>query len=164
MTHTSLPHLDVSIEAGAWADPERMADLCRKAVDATCSLAGLDMHPQAEAGVILSDDAHIRSLNSDHRNKDKATNVLSFPICDANAAVKGPLLGDIVLAYETVESEAIEQEKPLDEHFSHLIIHGFLHLFGYDHQIENDANEMEALEIAVMLHLGYSNPYAGAPV
>jgi len=164
MTEPRMPHLDVAVEAGAWSDAETLEALCRKAVAATCEIAELAMVPDTEVGIHQSDDAHVQTLNGAHRGKDTATNVLSFPICDAAEAVKGPLLGDIVLAFETVQAEARAQDKPLEEHFSHLIIHGFLHLFGYDHQIEREAIEMEALEIDVMKHLGYSNPYAGAAI
>lgn len=162
MTDMALPHLDVNVEAGDWHDIDRFTSLSRKAVDSTCALAELKMHPETEMGILLTDDANIKLLNQEHRGKASPTNVLSFPICDADTQTKGPLLGDVVLAFETLEAEAQTQKKSLDEHFSHLIIHGILHLFGYDHQIEDDANEMEALEISVMRHLGYPDPYAGA--
>lgn len=162
MTNMALPHLDVSVEAGDWHDIDRFTGLSRKAVDVTCKLAELKMHPETEMGIILTDDSNIKLLNQEHRGKASPTNVLSFPICDADVETKGPMLGDVVLAFETLETEAKTQKKSLDEHFSHLIIHGILHLFGYDHQIDDDANEMEALEISVMRHLGYPDPYAGA--
>lgn len=162
MTAPEIPILDIGHEAGAWADMNHILALSRKAVAATCRIGDLRLIPGSEAGILLTDDIHIRLLNCEHRDQDKATNVLSFPICDPDAPVMGPLLGDIVLAFETVENEAKAAKKPLDEHFSHLIVHGFLHLFGYDHQIDEDADAMEALETIVMRDLGYSDPYAGA--
>lgn len=162
MTLPITPVLDISLEAGAWADEGHMLALSRKAVAATCRVCALKMVPGSEAGILLTDDDHIQTLNCEHRDQDKPTNVLSFPICDPGTPIMGPLLGDIVVAFETIENEAIAAKKPMDEHFSHLIVHGFLHLFGYDHQIEKDADAMEALETAVMHDLGYSDPYAGA--
>jgi len=162
MTLSMTPVLDISLEAGAWADEDHMLTLSRDAVEATCRVCSLRMVAGSEAGILLTDNDHIRTLNFEHRDQDKPTNVLSFPICDPGAPVMGPLLGDIVMAYETIENEARAAKKPMDEHFSHLIVHGFLHLFGYDHQIEEDADAMEALETAVMNELGYSDPYAGA--
>lgn len=161
MTLPQNPELDIGLEAGAWADLDHMLALSREAVAATCRVGELSMVPGSEAGILLTDDNHIRMLNCEHRNQDKPTNVLSFPICDPDMPVMGPLLGDIVVAFETIENEAKAAKKPMDEHFSHLIVHGFLHLFGYDHQIEEDADAMEALETAVMSDLGYSDPYAG---
>jgi probable rRNA maturation factor len=108
---------------------------------------------QREVGIVLSSDEQVQSLNKTFRYQDKPTNVLSFPSGEKEE------LGDIVLAYETVIHEAkISGILPL-HHTVHLIIHGFLHLLGYDHETENDANHMESLEIKILKHLNIKNPY-----
>lgn len=118
-----------------------------------------------EVSISLTDDADIQTLNRDYRGKDKPTNVLSFPQIedwsddsdDLNAPVL--LLGDIVVALETIQREAIEQEKPLKDHFIHMLIHSFLHLLGYDHETEDEADVMEGLEIKILGDMGIKNPY-----
>jgi len=108
----------------------------------------------AELSVLLSTDLKVQILNRKHRNKNKPTNVLSFPI-----SPPAPMLGDIVLAFETVEKEAEEKGIAFESHMMHLLIHGFLHLQGYDHEVEGDANVMEALEIKALKTLNIANPY-----
>lgn len=104
--------------------------------------------------VVLSDDAQVQSLNRDYRAKDKPTNVLSFPDGEHGH------LGDIILAYETVAREAVEQGKDFNNHMAHLVVHGVLHLLGYDHELgEDEAEDMEAREIAILHRLGIENPY-----
>ncbi len=116
-----------------------------------------------EVTVTLTNDAAIRILNRDHRGKDKPTNVLSFPLWDSISAIpcvgEAVPIGDIVVAFETIKREAIEQSKPLKDHFSHMLIHGFLHLLGYDHIKNEEAEIMEALEIKILGKLGIKNPY-----
>ncbi len=124
--------------------------------------------PQASApltlGLILTDDAEQRRLNRDWRGVDHPTNVLAFPAWEPSAAVPpgAPLLlGDVVLAFETVAREARQQGKPLAAHLSHLVVHGVLHLFGHDHIGEAEAVVMEALETAILAGLGVPDPYCG---
>lgn len=116
-----------------------------------------------EVTVTLTDDASIRVLNREHRGKDKPTNVLSFPdwksLDDIPDGIGEAPIGDIIVAFETVQREAKEQEKLLKSHFSHMIIHGFLHLLGYDHVEDNMAAEMESLEIKILGETGIPNPY-----
>lgn len=114
----------------------------------------------AELSIQLTDDAEIRTLNRDYRGKDKPTNVLSFPAGDEGAAGRVRLLGDIVLAQETIEREATAQAKTLADHLSHLTIHGVLHLLGHDHETETQATAMEALETEILRGLGIADPYA----
>ena len=102
----------------------------------------------------------MRRLNRDYRGKDKPTNVLSFPRRRLLAGRLGPLLGDIVLAAETVAREAEDEGLALDDHLTHLIVHGFLHLLGYDHEDEAEAAVMEGLETAILGGLGIADPYA----
>ena len=111
---------------------------------------------EGELSLVFTDDAAIQRLNRDYRGKDKPTNVLSFPQSG------GPLLGDIVLAWETVSREAGLAEKPVKAHMAHLIVHGFLHLLGYDHEADEEAEEMEALERAALRRMGIADPYAAA--
>jgi probable rRNA maturation factor len=116
--------------------------------------------PEAvEVSVALSDDASVRALNNRHRGKDVPTNVLSF--APAYAPPHGPRpLGDVILALETVRREAAEQGKSAADHLRHLVVHGVLHLSGYDHETDADAEEMEALEREVLAGLGVADPYA----
>ena len=118
-------------------------------------------HP-AELSLVFTDDEAIREINAEWRGKDKPTNVLSFPAFPVEPGkMPGPMLGDIVIARETVEREAADLEKSAEEHLTHLLVHGFLHLFGYDH-IENDeAERMEMHETRILATLGLSDPYAG---
>jgi probable rRNA maturation factor len=119
---------------------------------------------ETELAIMLTDDAGIRTLNSNWRGIDKPTNVLSFPALQPSGP-RGPddaprMLGDIAIAYETTRSEADEEQKPFDHHLSHLAVHGFLHLIGYDHEKDDDAEAMEALEREILSQLGIPDPYA----
>ena len=115
---------------------------------------------QTELGILLTDDSEQRRLNRDFRGKDAPTNVLSFPAHDGNAAPGVPLLlGDVVLAYETVAREAAERGWPLGDRLRHLVVHGTLHLLGWDHENETEAAAMELLETAILAKLGVSDPY-----
>lgn len=114
-------------------------------------------HKKLSVTLVLSNDAEIRTLNKNYRRKDKPTNVLSFPDGTMLNGVKQ--LGDVVLAYETIAREAAEQGKKLKDHLTHLTIHGVLHLLGYDHESENDAEIMETLEIAILSSMAIANPY-----
>lgn len=109
---------------------------------------------ELELSVLLTNDMQIAELNQAYRNKAGATNVLSFP-----ADVDRGLLGDVVLARETVMKEAVEQGKSVADHATHLLTHGILHLLGYDHEHDADANTMEAREVALLDQLNISNPY-----
>jgi probable rRNA maturation factor len=115
-----------------------------------------------ELSVTLTDAAQQRRLNRDYRGHDAPTNVLAFPAWDpAMRVLPGApiLLGDVVLACETVAREASEQNKPVDDHLRHLIVHGVLHLLAYDHQVHAEAVKMEALETAILARLGVPDPY-----
>jgi probable rRNA maturation factor len=146
------------VESPLWTDEAAWRAAAERAVAAAVDVAELDVPVGAELSLVLTDDAAIRDLNREHRGKDKATNVLSFPGFDPDEAPE-PLLGDIVIAYETVAREAAEEAKPIADHFCHLVVHGMLHLFGYDHETDDDAEVMEAEERRVLARLGIADPY-----
>jgi probable rRNA maturation factor len=147
--------IEVEIEDESWTaalpDAEGWAI---KAAKAALALAEAD--PDAALAILLTDDASIQALNAQFRDKDKATNVLSFPA--AQTAL--PHIGDIALAFGVCAREAVEQNKTLREHLVHLTAHGVLHLMGYDHEAEADAEVMEEMERDVLRGLEISDPYA----
>ncbi len=147
---SSLPFdIDIAVQSKEWSENKA---LIHRAIGAIWDI--LDAPREGELSIALSDDSQIQILNRDYRNKDKPTNVLSFPI-----APPAHMLGDIVLAYQTVTREAEEKSVPFENHMTHLLIHGFLHLQGYDHRNDAEAAEMEALEIKALATLNIDNPY-----
>ena len=114
--------------------------------------------PNAEVTVRVVDELESQELNRDYRGKDKPTNVLSFPF-EAPPGIDIDLLGDLIICKQVVEREAIEQNKPLISHWAHMVVHGCLHLLGYDHIEDQEAEEMESLETEIMKSMGYSDPY-----
>ncbi|CAH0526626.1 rRNA maturation RNase YbeY [Vibrio hippocampi] len=112
----------------------------------------------AEVTVRIVDQAESHQLNHDYRGKDKPTNVLSFPF-EAPPGIELDLLGDLIICRQVVEAEAQEQSKPLIAHWAHMVVHGSLHLLGYDHIKDDEAEEMEALETEIMLDMGFEDPY-----
>lgn len=111
-----------------------------------------------ELTIRLVDDDEIQQLNSDYREKDKPTNVLSFPF-EAPPGVEIPLLGDLVISVPYVNAEAVEQNKTQNAHWAHMVLHGCLHLLGYDHITTEDADAMEGIEINILANWGFNNPY-----
>ena len=163
MPSFALPITEVLVVAECWqTEPDAEAIIQRAvAVAAEIADAGLG---EAELAVMLTDDAGIRTLNSNWRGIDKPTNVLSFPALPPTGPI-GPddaprMLGDIAIAYETTRKEADDEQKPFDHHLSHLAVHGFLHLIGYDHETDGDAETMETLEQEILAQLGIPDPYA----
>ena len=168
MAPFALPLTEVLVVADGWrAEPDAEAVIHRAiAVAAETVHAGLNETriAEAELAVMLTDDAGIRTLNRNWRGIDKPTNVLSFPTLQPTGS-GGPdeaprMLGDIAIAYETMRREADDEQKPFDHHLSHLAIHGFLHLMGYDHETDDDAEAMESLEQEILAQLGIPDPYA----
>jgi probable rRNA maturation factor len=163
MTSFVLPITEVLVVAECWqAEPEAEAIILR-AIEAAAGLADADVG-EAELAVMLTDDAGIRTLNSNWRGIDKPTNVLSFealqPTGDSSPDDAPRMLGDIAIAYQTTRKEADDEHKPFDHHLSHLAIHGFLHLIGYDHENDADAETMETFEREILAQLGIPDPYA----
>jgi probable rRNA maturation factor len=156
-----LPFTEVLVVADCWqAEPDAEA-VIHRAINAAAEIADADVG-EAEIAVMLTDDAGIRTLNNNWRGIDKPTNVLSFPALQptAGAPTDAPrMLGDIAIAYETTRKEADDEEKPFDHHLGHLAVHGFLHLIGYDHEKDDDAEAMEGLEREILAQLGIPDPY-----
>jgi len=150
--------LDIMIEAGDWSRLAGAEALARRAADAAVVVAE-ETDEDFEVSVMLTDDARIRELNRTWRDKDKPTNVLSFPAPEQPGAEGPRHLGDIALAYETLVRESEEESKALADHYAHLIVHGILHLLGYDHEDEAEAETMEALEVKALATLGIADPY-----
>jgi probable rRNA maturation factor len=150
--------LDIMIEAGDWSRLEDAESLAQRAAEAALAVT-YEAHEDFEASVMLTDDAQIRELNRTWRAKDKPTNVLSFPAPEQPGSGGPRHLGDIALAYETLVRESEEESKELAHHFAHLIVHGVLHLLGYDHEVEAEADIMEGLEVKALATLGIANPY-----
>jgi probable rRNA maturation factor len=113
---------------------------------------------EAEVTIRLVDEAESQQLNFDYRQKDKPTNVLSFPF-QAPPGIELPLLGDLVICVQVVAQEALEQNKTLEAHWAHMVVHGCLHLLGFDHINDTDAEEMEAEEVQILQELGFADPY-----
>tara|TARA_B100001059_G_C17795049_1_gene562523 strand:- start:572 stop:1045 length:474 start_codon:yes stop_codon:yes gene_type:complete len=125
---------------------------------ATAALLKRTEHEEPELTIRIVDEAESQELNHEYRGKDKPTNVLSFPF-EAPAHVPIPLLGDLIICKQVVEREATEQDKTLTAHWAHMIVHGCLHLLGYDHIEDDEAEEMEGIERVVMAELGFEDPY-----
>ncbi|WP_127091403.1 rRNA maturation RNase YbeY [Aquabacter cavernae] len=156
-----LIEIDVLAEAPGWdalPDADALAERAVRA--ALAEAADLEEDVDFELSVTLTDDARIRILNRDWRGKDKPTNVLSFPAADVPDDVTPVPLGDVILALETVRAEAEDEGKALADHFTHLVVHGTLHLIGFDHESEDEAEEMEDTERRILAGLGIADPYA----
>ncbi|MCF6200407.1 MAG: rRNA maturation RNase YbeY, partial [Hyphomicrobiaceae bacterium] len=149
-------NIELLVEAPAWREVKDLENLIERAGTAAMEAARSEPAPNAqqafEVAINLSDDARIQTLNQQFRSQDKPTNVLSFPFEeDFPELATGPLmLGDLMLAHETIWREALEQNKVLEHHISHLVVHGVLHLLGFDHIEEQEAEEMEGLEIDIL--------------
>lgn len=162
----------ISIEGAGWrAAPDDPVAVCRRAVDATRRglLAG-HWTAEAEVSILLADDATVRALNARYRGQDRATNVLSFPALPldptdlpATPPASHAFLGDIALAFETLCREAEAAGRPFADHLAHLVVHGTLHLLGYEHDSETGAVRMEALERRLLAELGIPDPYDDSP-
>lgn len=163
--------ISVDVAADGWRTGV-VGDASVQAIAAAqAALASAGPSSPVEVSVRLTGDSEIRTLNNTYRGRDAATNVLSFALSDDDARpeIETPLmdgvprlLGDVVVAFETCASEAEDQSKPLADHLHHMVVHGILHLLGYDHEIEDDAVVMETLERNILADLGVPDPYARA--
>jgi probable rRNA maturation factor len=180
MTAAPAERLDISfsLESGDWetaaTDVERLTEAAaRAAFEAAEKPEILGGDTPVEMSLVLADDALVQTLNRDYRDKDKPTNVLSFALLDdlddtdedaddvlAREEGMPILIGDVILAFETVQREAREQGKSVGDHLTHLVIHGVLHLLGYDHLSDPDADRMERLETSILARMGIADPYS----
>ncbi|MCY6382760.1 rRNA maturation RNase YbeY [Hoeflea prorocentri] len=157
--------IQISIEAGGWPDAGVLEALCARTIVATCDyLERVEGQPFPKAGCELSllfaDDKMVREINGKWRDQDKPTNVLSFPAVPVTPGqLPGPMLGDILFARETIAREADAMDIAFDNHLIHLLVHGFLHLLGYDHIDDDDARIMEGHETRILAMLNLSDPY-----
>ncbi len=162
--------IEIAVESPHW-DPPDLQALATRAVTAT--LTRLDLPAGAfEVSILACDDARIATLNAEFRDKPTPTNVLSWPAEERAAETPGAMpdlpdpadpmaaeLGDLALAYETCAREAAEADKPFEAHLTHLLVHGTLHLLGFDHETDPDATLMESLEVEILAMLNMANPY-----
>ena len=160
---SALPLTEVLVVADCWQTEPDAEAVIHRAIEAAAEFAEADVG-EAELAIMLTDDSGIRTLNNNWRGIDKPTNVLSFPALPPTGG-SGPddaprMLGDIAIAYQTTRKEADDEHKPFDHHLSHLAVHGFLHLIGYDHENDDDAEAMEGLETEILAQLGIPDPYA----
>ena len=149
----AAPTIDIQIQSPLWDAQPLAAQTVRDAVAAAAATLAT---PRGEVSVVLTDDKAIQKLNRDWRSIDKPTNVLSFPAAKSGGAA---FLGDIVIAYETLARECADENRVFLHHLAHLTMHGFLHLIGYDHQNDSDADAMEGLESKIMLFMKLPDPY-----
>ena len=163
MPHSAIPITEVLVVADCWQDEPDAEAVIQRAIAAAAESVDADVG-DAELAVMLTDDPGIRTLNSNWRGIDKPTNVLSFPALQPDGGRREDdaprMLGDIAIAYQTMRGEADDEQKPFDHHLSHLAVHGFLHLIGYDHETDDDAEAMEILEREILAQLGIPDPYA----
>ena len=152
--------LAISVPSVLWRGLPRARSLARETIAAAAAESGLALPDGVEVSLCLADDVLLRALNLRWRGVDKPTNVLSFPAAPPGRLTEAPTLGDIALAYETLAREANELGVPLADHYRHLVAHGFLHLIGYDHETNQEAERMEALETRILARLGAADPYA----
>ena len=163
--------LDIALDADPDWDSSNWADLARKAATSAIAESAFPQLGQGprnvELGVRLTSDEEVRALNAEWRGKDQATNVLSFPMAETDelddATPDGPelMLGDIVLARGVCAAEAADKAISIEAHASHLMVHGTLHLLGYDHHDDDAASDMEAREVRALARLGIADPYEG---
>jgi probable rRNA maturation factor len=152
--------VDVLVLDERWAEIGDAEAIARLSVEAALSVLAEAPSGDVEVSVALADDATVQALNRDWRSKDYPTNVLSFPAPSTRIAGPRPL-GDIALAYETVARESRDENKLFAHHAVHLLVHGTLHLLGYDHECDSDAAVMEALEVEALARVGVADPYRG---
>ena len=160
------PKIYLAFQAGSWEDVSGLKTLCEETITRTLAVKPILMKKDIHIDVTFTDDAQIQILNHQYRGKNNPTNVLSFPQHDPleeDLKRMNPtlplLLGDVVLSYETVTKEAQDQKKAFSHHLTHLLVHGVLHLLGFNHINEEDAHEMETLEIKILQDLNVPNPY-----
>ena len=152
----SPPQIDIQIQSPLWKAQPLAEQTVRDAVSAAAVALST---AEGEVSIVLTDDSGIAALNRDWRGIDKPTNVLSFPASGHKGSESSRFLGDIVIAYETLVRECDDEDRKFLHHLAHLTVHGFLHLAGYDHETDAQAEEMEGLESKIMTRLSMPDPY-----
>jgi probable rRNA maturation factor len=150
------PSITIQVQSPLWEAEPAAEQTVRDAIAAAAATLST---ADNEVSILLTDDKAIRVLNREWRGIDKPTNVLSFPAATTKASVRMPLFGDIVMAYETLKRECDDEDRIFLHHLAHLTVHGFLHLIGYDHQVEAQAEEMEGLESKIMTRMQMPDPH-----
>lgn len=165
MSETSRLDIQLAVEAGKWPSEDELQSFSARVLEKTADFLANEVKQPfpkmpIEISLVFTSDEDIKAINAEWRGQDKPTNVLSFPAFPLEPGGKpGPMLGDIILAEETLRREALDLGKPFDDHLTHLLVHGFLHLFGYDHMDDKEAAVMEGLEIRILAELGLDDPY-----
>ncbi len=152
----AMPQIDIQMQSPLWKAQPLAGQTVREAISAAASTLSTEA---GEVSIVLSDDSEIAKLNRNWRGIDKPTNVLSFPASGQRAGNNVLLFGDIIIAYETLKRECDDENRIFLHHLAHLAVHGFLHLIGYDHQTDAQADEMEGLESKIMARLNIPDPY-----
>ena len=155
--------IDVVIESEEWEQCSGLEARIVAAAEAALHAAGISTLPAGEIAVLLTDDEGIAALNMRWRGKSSPTNVLSWPSVAPKLLPLAPMIGDIALAYETCAREAAAEGKRFEDHIMHLTVHGTLHLLGFDHEGEAEAEAMEEMERRTLAALGVPDPYAALP-
>ncbi|WP_273722559.1 rRNA maturation RNase YbeY [Bartonella sp. AU18XJBT] len=152
--------IDIMVKSAGWNDEKMLYNITEKALMTTMHHVSLE-DVVSEISLLFTDDEHMAQINAQWRNKNKSTNVLSFPAFPLKAGNRpGPMLGDIIIARETVVFEAEKEGKTFQDHLTHMIVHGILHLLGYDHETDDEAYKMEKLEREILQKLSIKDPYA----
>ncbi|WP_375641612.1 MULTISPECIES: rRNA maturation RNase YbeY [unclassified Bartonella] len=152
--------IDIMVKSAGWNDEKMLYNITEKALMTTMHHVSLE-DVVSEISLLFTDDEHMAQINAQWRNKNKSTNVLSFPAFPLKAGNRpGPILGDIIIARETVVFEAEKEGKTFQDHLTHMIVHGILHLLGYDHETDDEAYKMEKLEREILQKLSIKDPYA----
>ncbi|AFR25944.1 rRNA maturation RNase YbeY [Bartonella quintana] len=152
--------IDITVESARWNNEKMLYDITEKALKTTMHHLSLE-NVVSEISLLFTDDKHMAQINAQWRNKNKSTNVLSFPALPLKAGdPPGLMLGDIIIAQETVVLEAKKEGKSFQDHLTHMIVHGILHLLGYNHETNDEACQMEELEREILLKLSINDPYA----
>lgn len=154
----STPSVDIQIESPLWQSEPAAEQTVRDAIAAAAETISTAGH---ELSILLADDERIRALNKQWRGIDKPTNVLSFPAAVTPAGASTGFFGDIAMAYETLKQECVDENRIFLHHLAHLTIHGFLHLLGYGHGVDAEAEEMEGLESKIMMRMNLPDPWRG---
>ncbi len=151
--------IDINVSEAKWHTRLDPLDIASAAINAAMKASGSLINGDCEVSLLFCNDAVMAGINNEWRGLDKPTNVLSFPAAEFPGQTFPRPLGDIIIALEISQKEAADAGLSFESHVTHLIVHGFLHLLGYDHETDNDAHEMETMEADILAGMGIANPY-----